>query len=323
MMKLRVPMLSIAAALTALPATEAAAQTYPSRPVTLIVPFGAGGPTDVIFRILADAMKEGLGQPLVVENRPGAGGGLGSQVIRDAKPDGYTLGGTGGGPIAVPHYTKAYAHLDFLKDFTSISYVCFAPLVVMVNSALPINNWNDLIAYAKANPGKVNWGMQNVAMQADLALLRRKTGAEFQPIPYKGGGPMLVALAAGEIHVGRDVPGSAKPFLDSGKVRPIGIMSDQPWPARLNLSTVQQATGVTPAIPAWFGLHAAAGLPRPVVDRLAQVTRAALNRPDVKKRLEDLAFYIDGGGPDVLEARIKADNEIHRAAIASGDVKPE
>jgi tripartite-type tricarboxylate transporter receptor subunit TctC len=305
------------------PLDQASAQAYPTRPVTLIVPFGAGGPTDIIFRILADGMKEGLGQPLIIENRPGAGGGLGSQQIREAKPDGYTLGGTGGGPVAVPHYTKAFASLDFIRDFSSISYVCYGPLVVMVHPSLPVHDWKDLIAYAKANPGKLNWGMQNVAVQADAALLKRKTGAEFQLIPYKGGGPMLAALAAGEIHVGRDVPGSAKPFLDGGKVRPIGIMSDKAWPAHPNLSTIADATGVTPAIPAWFGLHGPANMPKAVVDRIATVTRAALNRPDIKKKLEDLSFYVDGGGPAVLEARIRADNEIHRAAIASGDVKPE
>lgn len=305
-------------------AVPAHAQTYPSKPISLIVAFGVGGPTDIFARLLADGMREQLGQNVLVENRTGAGGGIGAQAVIDAKPDGYTLGVMTTGISALPVVYKAFSSMNLVGSFTPISNLIYSPIVAVVNSSFPAKDLKEFIAAVKGNPGKYNFGIGGSSSEMDANLLLNTAGMKMNVIAYRGSAPAMVAVAADEIQVTLDVPNSAKPLVDGGKARIIGVLSDKPWPVMPNLQLVTDLVpGYKGAVPGWWGLNGPKGLPKDIVDKLANASRVAMRKPDVRKRLEDMSMYVSEGTGEDLDRVTTQSLETYKKGAALMKFEPQ
>jgi tripartite-type tricarboxylate transporter receptor subunit TctC len=274
--------------------TAAAAQTYPDRPITLIVPFAPGGSTTIVARIIADKLGEALGQQVVVDNRGGAGGTIGTRVVAKSAPDGYTLllGYTGTlavGPTFYPH-----AGYDPRKDFAPIGCIGTAPNTVTVHPAFPAKSIAELIAYAKANPGKVNFGSAGVGTLSHIAgeHLATMAGIKLTHVPYKGTGPAMTDLLGGHIPMAFAPIPAVHGAAGTGQLRVLAITGLQRSPLMPDVPTVAES-----GLPGYqavlrYGLVAPAGTPRPIIERLNKDLNTALASEEVRKRL---AF--DGAEP--------------------------
>lgn len=303
--------------------TASAQQPYPNRPITMIVAYAAGGPTDAFARIVTEGMREQLGQPIVIDNRTGAGGGIGAQIAADAKPDGYTIHLMGVGLIALPIISKAYAYFDPVKAYTPISYLTHSPLLALVPAALPVKDIREFIAYAKNNPGKLNFGSQGASLELDVGLFIHLAGVQMQSIPYKGGAPMVAALVANEIQFGADSPSVSGPHVNSGALRALAVLSSKPWPLRPDLPMMKDIMPEYSAMAGFFGVNGPRGLSKEVVDRVGAASRMAVNRPDIKKRLEALSVVVADAGPEELERQTRMVLETGKRAAAAINYQPQ
>jgi tripartite-type tricarboxylate transporter receptor subunit TctC len=263
------------------------AQNYPTRPITLIVPFPPGGSTTIVARILADKMSETLGQQIVVDNRGGAGGTIGTKAAAKSAPDGYTivLGYTGTMAVAPSMYPNA--GYDIRKDFVPIGRIGAAPSTVVVNPSFPVKSIQELVAYAKANPGKVNYGSAGVGSLNHIAgeYLAARTGIKLTHVPYKGSGPVMTDLLGGHIPMAFAPVPTVHSNVESGKLRILAVTSIKRSSLLPDVPTVAES-----GVPGYeavllYGLAAPAGTPRAIVERLNKDLRAALATEDVKKRL--------------------------------------
>lgn len=252
----------------ALPAAHA--QTWPARSIKLIVPFGAGGATDVVARLVAQSLGERLGQTIIVENRPGAGAQIGTQLVAKEAPDGYTfLFGSSDGLAIVPYVRKTMPY-DPIKDFTPVAQVARVPIVFIVNGKFPVTSLKELVAYAKSKPGEVRYGSAGSGSILHLAnaLLEVKTGTNMVHVPYKGGAPMMTDLAAGHIEIAAATAELAKRF--AGQVRAIAQADTARHPLLPDVPTTGESGFPDLLVVSSFGLVGPAGLPRSIVDRLAK-----------------------------------------------------
>jgi len=286
--------LHLAAGAVALPALSrlASAQTYPSRPVHWIVSFAAGGPNDVVARIIGQYLSDQLGQQFVIENRPGAGGNVGMQSVLSSAPDGYTIAFVG------PNYAinpALYEKLpfDFIRDSVPVAGTMRLANVMEVHPAVPANNVAEFIAYAKANPGKINFASGGVGTSPHLSgeLLKTMTGINLVHVPYRGTAPALSDLLAGQVQVLFDnIPGSIG-HIRSGKVRALGVTGSKRVAAIPEVPTIGETVpGYDVSI--WYGIAAPWGTPREIVAKLNQAVNAVLADPKLQARLAEL-----GGEP--------------------------
>jgi tripartite-type tricarboxylate transporter receptor subunit TctC len=310
-MKLPIPIRMLLLALGCLCAlpNAACAQTWPSGPITIIVPFVPGGTTDIIAREIGQKLSERLGKPVVIDNRGGAGGTLGAGIAAKAAPDGYTLFmATIAHTIAPGLYRKGLPY-DFERDFAPITVVASVPNILLVNPAVPARNEKELIAYLKANPGKVSFGSAGNGSVEHLAgeLFRYMTGTDIVHVPYKGGAPMLADLMSGQIQMAIETSGAAAPFARSGKVRALGVSTTRRSAAFPDLPTMAEAGVPGYEVTTWYGLVAPVGTPADIVNKIHDQVVAALRTPEMKKRLDDIGAEPGGMTPANFAAFIAAE----------------
>ena len=286
----------------------AGAQEWPTKPVTLIVPFAAGGTTDLVGRPLAQGLGERLGQTVVVDNRAGAGGTLGAAAAAKSPPDGYTLFLATIAHTIAPgiYHNLAY---DFEKDFDPITVVAEVPNVLIVNPAVPAKTAAELIAYIKAHPGKVNFGSAGPGSVEHLSgeLFRSMAGLDIVHVPYKGGAPMMTDLIAGHIEMAVETSGSALQHIKSGAVRALAVSTRERSPFFPDLPTLDEAGLKGYDVTTWYGLLAPHGTPAAIRDKLFRETIELLKSPNMIARLKDLGAVAGGEPPERFAAFIRSE----------------
>jgi tripartite-type tricarboxylate transporter receptor subunit TctC len=317
-------LLAAALALVALPA---AAQTdYPAKPVRIIVPFGPGGAADTLPRLLAQHLAPMWGQPVVVENRTGAAGNIGMEQGAKAPPDGYTLTSAPVGNLAINPHLYAKLSFDVLKDFTPITLVASVQNVLVLNSAVPAGNLKELIAYAKARPGKLTYGSGGVGTQAHIGgeIFESMADLHLVHVAYKGVGDSVRDLLGGQIDmIFAQIP-AVKPHIDSGKLRALGVASPQRSPALPSVPTIDEAAGLTgfQAV-SWYAIVGPAGMPPAVVAKIQTDAATVIQLPEVRERLQGLGAEPVGSTPAQLSAAIKADYDRYGAVIKRLGIKAD
>jgi tripartite-type tricarboxylate transporter receptor subunit TctC len=298
---------------------NALAQAYPSRPVTLIIPFPPGGSTDIIGRIAADGLAKELGQPLVVDNRGGAGGAIGAKAIADAAPDGYTLGLATVSTHVVNFIVRGEAlRYDPLGDFTLISQIAVVPNVVSVHPGVPARNLNQLVAYLKENPGKLNFGTPGLGSLGHLMgeTFKYEAKVDMVHVPYKGAGPALTDTLAGQVQVLFDNLPSSLPHIQAGRLVALAVASETRVAALAEIPTYAELGMPLMNDPSWFGLVAPLRLPSDVTTRLNGALIRALKHADVVKRLEAAAATPVGNSPEEFREVVAAAIETSRRVAA-------
>ena len=303
---------------------SAAAENFPTRPVTMIVPFAAGGPTDVLGRIMAQRMSEVLGQNVIVENVGGAGGMTGGRRVADAKPDGYTmlLGTVGTQAQGQTLYKKPL--YNAVTDFTPVALIAEVPIALLVRKDLPVNNFKEFVAYAKANQAKMQFGSAGAGSATHLGcvVLNTAMGTNITHVPYKGTGPAMQDLVAGRIDFLCEIVSTAKPQIDAGTVKALAIMTKDRSPVFPNLPTALEQ-GLDVRAYTWNALFLPKGAPADVVKKLHDATVAAMDTPAVKERLQGLGAVIvspDRRSPEYLGSFVKSEIEKWAAPIKASGV---
>jgi tripartite-type tricarboxylate transporter receptor subunit TctC len=300
------------------------AKDYPNKPVRWVVPFTPGASNDIIARLMGSKLGEAWGQQFIIDNRPGAGGAIGADTVAKANPDGYTLLLANPGPsVNTPLLLKRAQYK--VGDFTPIVFIGYAPLIILTNPSFPPRNPRELIDYAKANPGKVNWGSSGngSSLHIGLALLQGATGIKVQHVPYKGSGPAITDLIAGQIQAMHTTTVSAESQIKAGRVRVIGVASAKrllllPDVPTLAESGIKDAEAIV-----WFGMSGPPGLPRAIVDKLNHEVNKALALPDVKQRLDQLGLEVEGGTPQQFAAFIRNEAAKVSKLIKAGLLQPQ
>jgi tripartite-type tricarboxylate transporter receptor subunit TctC len=303
--------MAAAAALGALAASQAFAQGYPIKPVKMIVPFPPGGPTDVQARIVAQKLGESLGQPVVIDNRGGAGGMLGSDIAAKSAPDGYTLLMGASGPHAVGVLTRKEPPYDPLKDFTPLSLVSYSPLMLVVHPSVKANSVQELIALAKSQPGKLNYGSFGNGTMAHFAgeLFKLQAGVDIVHVPYKGTAPALADLLAGQIPMMFDTIITSLPHVKSGRLRGLAVTKSTRSQAVPELPTVAEAGLPGFQAVSWIGLMGPANMPKDIVDRISNEMVKMLGDPALRQKLLDAGAEPVGSSAAEFAAHMKAEME--------------
>jgi tripartite-type tricarboxylate transporter receptor subunit TctC len=301
------------------------AQTYPTRPIKWIVPYTPGGLTDTVTRIVAQKMQTGLGQPIVVENRPGANSILGADIAAKAPPDGYTFL-----TVIAAHAANATLYagklpFDPVKSFAPVSLVGVAPLLIAANNNLPAKDMRELIAYAKVNPGKISYGSSGTGAAAHLTteLLKQTAGIDMVHVPYKGTAPALQGLMAGDIQVLIDVPSSMMTHVRGGKIKALGLFSAARIDGAKEVPTVAEAGGPPIESSTWVMFLAPANTPREIVSRMQQETAKAVGSPEVRERFAQLGIEPVGGSSEQAAKFLGEEIEKWSKVITTAGVKPE
>ena len=290
--------------------TAALAQAYPSKPVTIVVPFAAGGTTDILARIIGQALTTELGQSVIVDNRAGAGGNIGGAMAAKAPADGYTLfmGTVGTHAINASLYKKM--PFDPIKDFAPLTRVANVPNLLVANPAQPYKTVKELIAYAKANPGKVNFGSSGNGSSIHLSgeLFKSLAKVDMVHVPYKGSAPAVTDLLGNQIGIMFDNMPSAIQHVRSGKLVPIAVTTAKRSPELPNVPTIAEAGVAGYEATSWFGMFAPAGTPAPVLAKLNTALVKVLNQADVKKKINDQGAEAMSETPAQFAAFIQAES---------------
>ncbi|QJY34312.1 tripartite tricarboxylate transporter substrate binding protein [Diaphorobacter sp. JS3050] len=288
----------------------ALAQNFPTKPITIIVPFSAGGTTDILARIVGQGLTTELGQSVVVDNKPGAGGNIGGSLAAKAAADGYTLfmGTVGTHAINQSLYKKM--PFDPVKDFAPLSRVATVPNLLVAHPSQPFKTVKEMIAYAKANPGKITFGSPGSGASPHVSgeLFKSMTGTDLLHIPYKGSAPAMTDLLGGQTSVMFDNMPSAIQHVRSGKLRPIAVTTAKRSPELPDVPTIAEAGVPGYEATSWFGMFAPAGTPKPVLDKLHAALIKVLNQADVKKKIAEQGGDVVAETPDQFAAFIKAES---------------
>jgi tripartite-type tricarboxylate transporter receptor subunit TctC len=320
--------LAVAASLLAWSATacaQGAAQDYPNRPIRIIVPFTAAGPTDNNARLVGQKLTEAWGQPVVVENRPAAGGVPGTELVAKAAPDGYTLLAANPGPLTIAPSLVPSLPYDTLRDFAPVILVTITSSVVALHPSTPIGSVRELIAYAKAHPGKLNYGSPGIGTVGHLTieLFDSMAGIRMTHVPYKGIAPATTDFLAGRLDVLQLSVPTSLPLLKGGKIKAIGVTGRKRSPLLPDMPTVDEAGLSGFEAFNWNGLFAPAGTPREIVAKLhGEIARRALSA-EMREHLIAQGFEIAGYGPDEYTAFIRAEIAKWANVIKTAGVKAE
>ncbi|QHI99863.1 tripartite tricarboxylate transporter substrate binding protein [Xylophilus rhododendri] len=316
--------LTLAAASIACLCAPAFADDYPNKPIKLIVPFPPGGSVDMVGRLVGQKLSEALGQPVLVDNRSGAGGNIGMDFVAKAPKDGYTLLVAPSGYAANQHL---FAKLPFdpNKDLTPVIRVADQPAVLIVNPKLPVKNVKELIAYAKANPGKVNFGTSGVGGAQDVAarLFMSMTGTEMVNVAYRGGAPALADLLAGQIDLMFETSPTAVPYAKSGKLIPLAVTTEKRIASLPDVPTIAEA-----GIPGyhsitWIGMAAPGGTPPAIVAKLNAEMQKVLADPAVKKQIGEIALDIAGGSVEDFSKFLKKESADYAKFVKDNNITPQ
>lgn len=321
-------LLTAAAALTAV-AAPALAQTgaYPNKPIRIVVPFPAGGPTDITARVVGQAISDSLKTPVIVENKAGGHGFIGVGEAAKAPADGYTLMMASIGTMAINPRLHEKIPYDANKDFAPVSLVVTVPIVVVVNQqALPVKSMPEFVSYLKAHPGKVNFASAGNGGSSHLVpeYFKYRTGTFMTHIPYKGSGPAIGDVVAGQVQLMFDTLLTSTPFVKSGKLKMLGVTTAQRLPQYPDVPTVAEALQLKDfEASSWYALYAPAGTPADIVKRLSAEVDAALKQPAVAKRLTDLGAVPVGGPPEKLAVFQRVEQEKWGKVIQAAKIKPD
>jgi tripartite-type tricarboxylate transporter receptor subunit TctC len=299
---------ALLAAIVLVATTPAAAQgaTYPTKPVRLVVPFPASGTTDILARAVAQKLSETWGQQVIVDNRPGAGGNIGSELVAKAPPDGYTLLMGTVGTHAINPSLYAKMPYDHVKDFTPVILVAGVPNVLVVNPSLPVNSVQQLIAYGKANPNALNFASSGNGTSIHLSgeLFRTMTGVQMTHVPYKGSAPALTDLIGGQVQLMFDNLPSSLQFIKAGKLRALAVTSAARSQALPDVPTLAESGLPGFEASSWFGVLAPAGTPADIVAKVNSAVAAWLASPAAKEQLAAQGAIAAGGPPDAFAKHI-------------------
>src|SRR5580658_3613817 len=302
------------------------AQAYPNKePIKVVVPFPPGGPTDGMARIISDRLSTVLGQSIVIENRGGAGGSIGGKFVAAADPDGYTLLMTPGGSLTTGPAVNPDIGYDPVKVFASVCQLIETPLIISVHPDLPAKSMAEVVAYAKANPGKVRWGSQGFGTAPHLLaeMFKLEAGINILHVPYRGTGPMLNAILANEVQIVADPSTTSLPYIEDGKLRPIAIAGDVRHPKLPDVPTVVEAGFPKLQSPFWLAVVVPAGTPRDVIDRLNGAFRQALAASETRARLDAPGAESKIGTPEELDKMLAAERAQWTAVVKTANIKME
>jgi tripartite-type tricarboxylate transporter receptor subunit TctC len=315
----------LAATLTLVAWAAAGADAYPTRPVRFIVPFAPGGSTDTLARTLATKLADALGQQVVVDNRAGGNGNIGTDLVAHAAPDGYTilLGYIANLAIGPSLYAKL--PYDPIKDFAPITLLAEAPNILVVHPSVPAKSFQEFIAYAKANPAKVNFASAAVASPGHLSgeLLNLAAGIHMQHVPYKGSGQAVVDLVGGQVQAMVSGMSSVMPHIKAGRLRPLAVTGAKRSSAVPDVPTIAESGFPKFQSTAWYGVLAPAGTSSAIVTRLHDEIIRALKLPDVRERLEYVGFEIVGSTPAAFGDFIKTEIKKWAPVVKASGAKPE
>ncbi|GJG98507.1 tripartite tricarboxylate transporter substrate binding protein [Cupriavidus pauculus] len=300
----------------------ALAQTYPSKTIRLVIPFPPAGATDVLGRAIAQKLSEGLGQSVVVENRPGAGSTIGSDIVAKAAPDGYTLLlASGSLAIASNLYTKL--GFDILKSFTPISLVGHVPHMLVVSPSIPANSVKELVALAKSKPGQLSAASQGngTLSHLELEMFKLSTGTDMLHVPYKGSNNVMPDLLAGNVSVFFDSVPSSMPLVKSGKLKALGVVGAKRLPMSPEIPTLAEAGLPGLEMKNWFALLAPAGTPAEIIELLNMQVQKAVITPDLAARLADQGVILEASTPKQLATLMQSDVAKWGKIIRSANVR--
>lgn len=306
-------------------ASPAAAQDWPSKPIRFIVPFATGGATDVLTRLLCEPLAAELKVPCVVDNRGGAGGNLGGAAVATSPPDGYTFLVSAPGVLAYNKLIYRDMPFDPDKELDPFCLYAFQPNVLVVNPKLPVNSVQELIAYAKAHPRALNYASGGVGSTSHVAgeLFRTMANLEWQHVPYRGTGPELVDLLAGQVQLTIDNLPAILPHIKTGALRALAISTAQRWPALPDLPTIGEAGLPGYAAISWQMVAAPAGTPRPILDRMAAAITRAAHDPAFKARVAETGAATAGGTVDEARAFVKEEAVKWREVVLKSGAKAD
>jgi tripartite-type tricarboxylate transporter receptor subunit TctC len=306
-------------------ATPAQAQSYPNRPIRVVVPFPAGGPTDGLARIASDRLSAVLGVPIVVENKGGAGGGLGGKFVAEAEGDGYTILMSPGGSLTTGPMINPNIGYDPVKALAPVVQLVEMPIIVTVNPELPVHTMAEVVAYAKANPGKLKWGSQGFGTAPHLLieLFKLENHVNVVHVPYRGTAPMLNGILGGEVQIVADPSTTVLPHIQAGKLRAIAIGGEARIPQLPDTPSVVEAGLPYMVSPFWLAVTAPSSTPRAIIDKLNAAFREALAVPETRKRLAALGADVKTGSPEDLGQMLTRERVKWGKVVKAANIKME
>ena len=314
----------VALSLSSLITSAAEAQSYPSRPIRMVIPFPPGGSLDITMRVVGPKMTEVIGQTVIIDSRPGADGNIGTEIVARAPADGYTVL-IHAVPLVVNPSLRRKLPFDVRKDFIPVSLLTASPLVLVVNPSVPVKSVKDIIALAKANPGKLTYASagngSNLHMAAEL--FKVLTGTDMLHVIYKGGGPALVAVLSGETDLSYLNIAAIMAYAKSGRLRAIGITSEKRSPLMPDVPSIAESGVRGYEFTSWAGALVPAGTPRNVVDKLYEGFSKALNTPDARKRFSEQGAEIVASSPDEFARFFRAELEKWARVVKETGIKAD
>jgi tripartite-type tricarboxylate transporter receptor subunit TctC len=315
----------LAAISLALGAEAVFAQTFPAKPVRIVVPFTPGGANDVIARVVAQKLVEPLGQQVLVENRGGAGGAIGAEMVVRSPPDGYTLLLANPGPNAINPLLQPKTAYDPIRDFTMITLMAVSPQVLVIHPSLPVRSVRELIALARSKPGQINYGSSGTGAITHLSMefFKSRTKTNLVHIPYKGANVALTELIGGQVSAMFAALGSVSPMLGSKRVKAIAVAANERTPLLPDVPSMSESGVPDFEVVNWFGIVGPAGMPRPVTERLNQAINRVVQSPDSRERFASLGFVPRGTTPEALERHVRSEIARWSGVIKAQSIKAE
>ena len=303
---------------------ESRAQTWPTGPVRIVVPFAAGGAIDTVARLIGQKLSESLKQPVVIENRPGAGGNVGTDAVAKSAPDGYTLLLTTNGHAISPSLYRKLPY-DPIRDFAPVTQLHASTLVLVAGKKLPAQSLAEMIAAAKTQPGSLSYGSTGVGnpLHLTMEMLKLQAGIDVIGVPYRGDAPLLTALTAGEIDMAVSPLPTTRPHIEAGNLRALGVTGAKRNPAIPNVPTIAEQGLAGFDSSSWHGFLVPAQTPREIVQRLYEESRKVLDAPDIRERLAKMGIEPVGTPPDAFAALVKKDIEKFAEVVRKAQIPPQ
>ena len=314
--------IALSTAAVALFTASGFAQDYPGKPIRIVVGYSAGGGNDIIVRVMAPELSKGLGQPVIVDNKPGAQSIIAAELVAKAPADGYTILMGPSGPMTINPATYSKLPYDPVRDFAPISMIASFPLLLVVDPKLPVNNVKELIDYAKANPGKANYASSAGIFQIATEMFKQRTGTKIEMISYKGSGESVQSVVAGQVTMTLVDPPPASGPLKAGTLRGLAVSSTKRHPSWPNLPTLMEA-GVDMDVPVWTAFFAPARTPPAIVARLQKDVGRVVQTPEVKERFAGMGLDPVGGSAEELGRQVVRDIEKWTAVAKAANIKNE